>query len=336
MSKRAHGGDAWRYKKVIDFSANINPLGAPLRLKEFRESIEHYPEPDSSSLKKLLAKIHSIKPDNIAIGNGSIELIYLLPRVLPIKKVVIPIPSFSEYEFAARSCGFKPVFVKQSIETLKKRVSNNSLIFLCNPNNPTGKLFKPGQIKDLLAVCKRKSGYLVIDEAFIDFTPGANSFIKSASRVNNLIVLRSLTKIYALAGLRIGYLAANKNIVKKLTACQYPWNVNSLALAAAKEALSNKTYLKKTGALIKKEKKYLWDNLRLIKGVEIFESDANYFLCRLKRGTAAELKKKLLKRNILIRDCGNFRGLDKSYFRVAVRRRPENKKLYDCLSSLCG
>ena len=334
MFRRAHGGNTWRYKKIIDFSANINPLGTPVQLKELSELIEHYPEPDSSSLKKLLAKIHSLRPENITIGNGSIELIYLLPRVLPIKKVMIPIPSFSEYEFASLACGFKPVFAKQDIETLKKKVTNNSLVFLCNPNNPTGKLFESSQIEGLLSVCQKKSSYLVIDEAFIDFTLKADSFIRRAGHLSNLIVLRSLTKIYALAGLRIGYAVASKGMISRLSSCQYPWNVNSFALAAAKKALGDKAYLKKTRTLIKKEKKYLWDNLRLIKGIEVFESEANYFLCKLKTGTAASLKKKLLKKNILIRDCSNFRGLDKTYFRVAVRKRSENKKLYDCLVSL--
>ena len=278
MINRRHGGNITG-KGIIDFSVNINPLGMPLALKEAvsksLDKLSCYPEPESLSLKKALASIHNINEANLLIGNGSIEIIHLLPRALKIKKALIITPTFSEYEFAVRLSNAKPVFVKASegngfrIDTklIRGLIPQANLVILCNPNNPTGVLAARETLMEILAPCIKYGKILLIDEVFLDFVDNAKEFslLDQAVRSRHLLVLKSLTKFFAVPGLRIGYLIGHRSLILKLSKFQYPWNVNSLAQGIAKEIINCNGYRQKTKALILRERNFLSANLKKFK-----------------------------------------------------------------------
>lgn len=352
MIDRIHGGNIRLYrKKVIDFSANINPRGLPFRAKEVLlknlNTLVHYPEPESCELKKALATFHNINQNNILVGNGSIELIHLIPRALKAKNVLIITPTFSEYEFAVRLNSARPIFVKAQEKgdfkidsaDIKKFIPQVNLIFLCNPNNPTGSLIPRSEILAWLDLCKKYNTVLVIDEVFMDFVKDSQNItlVAEAAKHNYLLVLKSLTKFFALAGLRLGYLIAHHDLINKISPCQYPWNVNSLAQIAAKEILKDKDYIKLSKAFILEERNYVFENLKKIKGLKVYYPSANFIFCKLenfKLKDSQKLSKDLLQRGIIIRSCYNFRGLDNRFFRIAVRTRHENKRLVYCLKEI--
>jgi threonine-phosphate decarboxylase len=304
----------------------------------------HYPEADSQVLKNIISSFHNINQSNVLVGNGSIELVHLIPRALKAKNVLIVGPTFSEYEFAARSSGARLFFLLASEQDdfridvcrMEKFMPKADLIFLCNPNNPTAFLMPKSDILDLLDLCK---GYMVIDEAFMDFVRGEGkiSLATDAVKYNRLLVIRSLTKFFALAGLRLGYLIGQRRIIEHISRFQYPWNVNSLAQIAAREVFKDKDYIKLSQKFILEERDYLFENLRKIKGIRVYSPSANFIFCKLETCNlkdSVRLDKKLLKDGIIIRCCHNFRGLDNRFFRVAVRTRSENKRLISCLKKV--
>ena len=352
---RTHGGNARAYEensspggKIIDFSANINPLGMPSKARkaliENLDTLIHYPEPESRHLRESLASFHRIDYNNLLLGNGSIELIYLIPRALKAKNVLLFTPTFSEYEFAVKSSGARPIFVK-TIERegfklnnpkVMKLIPGVDLIFLCNPNNPTGSIALPGEILALLESCIKHRTILVLDEAFMDFVESGDeiTMVTKAAKNKFLLVLRSLTKFFALPGLRLGYLVGPRDLISKISPLQYPWNVNSLAQAAGEEAIKDRDYIKKSKEYILGERRYLFANLKKTEGLKVYPPSSNFILCKLANGKirkAKELSQGLIKRGIIIRHCHNFRGLNDRFFRVAVRKRDENARLISAI-----
>ncbi|MEW6089132.1 MAG: threonine-phosphate decarboxylase CobD [bacterium] len=356
MINRIHGGNIWLYpenKRLVDFSANINPLGIPKSLKiniiRNIDRLINYPEPESTGVKKLLAAYHNIKEDNLIAGNGSIELIYLIPRALNIKNALVITPAFSEYEFALKANKSGIVFHKTKekdnfkidIQAVEKLLKNMDAVFLGNPNNPTGNFLEKDELFELVKYCEINNKLMVVDEAFIGFLFNGEEFslIEKVNRTKNLIVIRSLTKLYAIPGLRIGYAAGHKDLIKMLRGIQYPWNVNLFAQAAVKDILEADKYIKDTRKNISTEKDFLFNNLRKAEGVKVFCPSVNFILCKLRNRkikNADELKDKLISKGILIRSCGNFRGLNNEYFRVAIRKRRENIKLIKALKDVLG
>lgn len=355
MINRIHGGNIWSYlrkkNKVIDFSANINPLGLLPRVKEVLlkniDTLIHYPDPESKDLKNGIAAFHNLHQNNILVGNGSIELIHLIPHALKARNVLIVGPTFSEYEFAAKSNGGQPIFVmareednfKIDIFKIKKFIPKVDLIFLCNPNNPTAFLMPKTDILNLLDLCKKYNTFLIIDEVFMDFVQDSQeiTLVAEAVKHNWIIVLKSLTKFFALAGLRLGYLIGHRSIISQISKFQYPWNVNSLAQVVAREVIKDKAYLKISKAFILEERNYLFKNLKKIKGLKVYYPSSNFVFCKLencKVQGSKDLSKKLFKMGIIIRSCHNFRGLDERFFRIAVRKRPENKGLISNLKEI--
>jgi len=356
MINKCHGGDIWQYPRsfrnnMIDFSVNINPLGISERAKNIiirnLDKINYYPDSESKYLKDLLGRFHGLPGYNFLIGNGSIELIHLIPRALKPKVVLIPVPTFSEYEFVAKANNANCLFVKCSekdnfkidVSKLMRFIPQADLVFLCNPNNPTGSVLTSREILSLIKVCKDSKVTLVIDEAFIDFIFQRDKVTVISEAVKNkyLLVLRSLTKFFALPGLRIGYLVGHKDIIREISRYMYPWNVNTLAQIVAAKVIADKRYIRETRGVILEERAYLYENLNNIRGVKVFPSDANFFLCKLEDAViknAAKLSKKLIGEGILIRDCGNSRGLGNSFFRIAVKNRVENIKLISVLRAV--
>jgi len=347
-----HGGNIYRLaealgigeNRIIDFSASINPLGVPKSvisaIKEHSKYLFNYPDPDAKKLSLHIVKQYKINPESVICGNGSTELIYLIARALKPEKVLIPEPTFSEYE---RAC--KITSSKLKVKSLKLKREDNftihtdefvnglkgcNMAFLCNPNNPTGRLLKKKEILEIAGVAKKLKCYLVVDEAFIDFRPD-ESIIREVRNNPYLIVLRSLTKFYALSGLRVGYGVLPLNIVEVVNGLKEPWTVNTLAQTAGIAALDDIEYKRNTFKVIKQEKDFLEKEFERL-NINYIPSEANYYLLRL--NNAKRAVHTLRSVGILVRDCSNFKGLDGSYIRVAVKSNKDNKRLLRELACL--
>ena len=347
--QETHGGNIYALseklrlneKNIIDFSASINPLGIPesvnSAIKDNIKYLYNYPDPDAKRLRSQLAKHHKINPESIICGNGSTELIYLVARALRPERVLIPAPTFSEYE---RAC---EISCKLRVESYQLKQENNFDIdpdkfiqkmkgcdaaFLCNPNNPTGRVLKKADAIKIADASRKLKCYLVVDEAFIDFCPD-ESVMTEVQHNPYLIVLRSLTKFYALSGLRIGYGVFPLNITETIKKHKEPWTVNSLAQTAGIAAFKDTAFKKKTFRVIKQEKDFLEKEFKRLE-ISCIPSEANYYLLRITH--AKEIISALRNKGILVRDCSNFKGLDNSYMRIAVRSRRENEVLIKELS----
>ena len=337
-----HGGPySIRYRaRILDFSSNVNPLGFPDIIKKSLDykKISTYPDHDSVQLKQKLSKHLGVSIHNIAIGNGATELIYDYCRVVQSSKVLIAAPTFGEYEAASRLFVARPIFFKTlslqaDLKQFIQKIPKNSTVFVCNPNNPTGELLPRSAVLQIINAAKKKSSNVFVDECFIELTQTNQSVVDLVSRFQNLFVLRSLTKSFGLAGLRLGYAITNKELVSILNKIKIPWSVNGLAQQAGIAALSDKSFLAKTRNLIKSESEFLIDSISKLDSFSCFDTGTNFILIKTKQ-PAKLLQKKLLAKNILIRDCTNFRGLNQHYIRIAVRTHKENQKLVSALEAM--
>ncbi len=330
---------------ILDFSSNVNPLGPSPKvikiIKENLDSLAIYPDSESLILKKNIQKYTKIPISQIVIGNGATEIIYNFCKAFFSSKtpVLIPIPTFGEYEAASKLAGAKVEFFKTM--NLKKDLSNfisqlpkNGCVFICNPNNPTGFLLVKKELKKIIIAAKEKNTLVFLDECFIELVPEQDeSIISLIKNHENLFILRSFTKSYGLAGIRIGYGLGSKKIISILNQIKIPWNVSGLAQQAASAAILTPKYLEKTKKLIKMESNFLKEKISTLKNFELYDSKTNFILIKSKIKSSI-IQKKLLKNKILIRDCSSFRGLDDFHIRIAVKTRAENLKLIRGLQKL--
>ncbi len=331
--------------EIIDFSASINPLGYPEVVRrvvsEQFNDILNYPDSESTDLRKTIADNVSCAESNVIIGNGSNELFYLIPRALRPKKGVLLQPTFSEFKDAFCNANIEVVEVINDdkdfpiINTNVSRLKSvkDGMVFLCNPNNPTGQLTQKEDIFEL--VNDNPKRLIVIDEAFMDFVENDEKYsvIKDAPLMENLIVVRSLTKFYGFPGLRLGYLVANETIVNRLMQYKEPWTVNTFAQIAGKVAINDREFAANTRQYVSGEKAFLYEGLSMINGLLPFKPSVNFVLVKIDDAgiTSSTVRNLLMENNIVIRDCSNFVGLNEMYFRVAVRTREENQKLLNAL-----
>lgn len=348
--QETHGGNIYilseklclNEKDIIDFSASINPLGIPesviSAIKDNIKYLHNYPDPDAKRLRLQIAKQHKINPESIICGNGSTEMIYLVARALRPERVLIPAPTFSEYERACEiSCKLKVESYQLKQENdfdidpdvFIQKIKGCVMAFLCNPNNPTGRVLKKADVIKIADASKKFKCYLVVDEAFIDFCPD-ESVMTKVQHNPYLIVLRSLTKFYALSGLRIGYGVFPLNITETIKKHKEPWTVNTLAQTAGIAAFKDIEFKKKTFRVIKQEKDFLEKEFKRFE-ISYIPSEANYYLLRL--NNAKEIISELRNKGILVRDCSNFKGLDGKYIRIAVKSREDNMRLLKELSN---
>ena len=357
MIKRDHGGNVGEISrihgidedKIVDFSANINPLGYPPGLrdavvKEF-DSVLNYPDIDSFDLISGLSKYHGIDQNSILVGNGSTEFMYWIPVVFKPKNALIVTPAFSEYEKGLRMARTKVSYFQAGnktdfsvdIDSLCKCLREGfDIVYFCNPANPTGILTPKNDLCRVVACADEIGALAVIDEAFIDFVE-EESVKEEIFRFPNLIVLRSMTKFFGIPGLRVGYVMASAPCIKKIREYKPPWTVNSLAQKAAVSALVDGDYIRETRQYISSERKFLKNALNEIPGLSAFESAANFFLVFMGNGVdlnSTGLRDRLVKEGILIRDCSNFQGMGDRYFRVAVRRHEQNMLLIEKLKAV--
>ena len=350
----AHGGDVARAARelglapeaVLDFSASINPLGMPEgALAAAREAIiraVHYPEIDAATLGEALATHHGLDPSQLLPAAGSTELIYLLPRVLRPRRALLVRPAFSEYARSLELAGVPWDAFDLTPETnfqLDPRTllaavgPETDLVLLANPGNPSGRGIAPSLLEEL-ARALRERALLVVDEAFVDFCP-EHSLLDRVGFHHNLYLLRSLTKFYAIPGLRAGFLVGPPMGVQRLGAAREPWALSTPALAAATACLAATDYRRATGALVPQLRGELSSGLASI-GLNVFLGDANYLLAHLPSPLpgAAETAGRLFRRGILIRPCGNFPPLNDRYLRLAVRPREEQQCLLAALAEV--
>jgi threonine-phosphate decarboxylase len=325
--------------ELTDFSANLNPLGPPKLsrpLESALKTIGNYPDNRYPGFRKVAATSLKVKPENIVPGNGSSELIRLFAEAViePGDKVIIPFPTFSEYEFQCRLFGANIESVNYS-DITNIRPGGCKAVFLCNPNNPTGSLIGREEVLKLAQKCKDSETFLFVDEAFIELSDPKESIAEFAVSNDFVVVLRSLTKIYAVPGLRIGFAVASSEFAGILNNIRIPWSLNCAALAVGEHLLKgHKGYIKRSLDLIRKERHWLSSCLGAIRGLKPYPSDTNFILVDICDFfiSSTEMTEMMLKQGIIIRDCASF-GL-KDHIRVAVRKRQENRKLIKALSNV--
>jgi len=341
--------------QIIDFSANINFLGPPALIMEAIRAnvnqIENYPEINSKSLKKLIAEKHGLVPEQVTAANGAAEMIYQLNKVLRPKQVMVIDPTFSEYELAAESAGaeIKHFKLRSSanfvldLENLKADLNSDlDLLFICNPNNPTANLIQADKLESVIQKAARENIIVVVDEAFIDFLtePDQYSAIKFLENYDNLVILKSMTKLFAIPGLRLGYALTNKDLSLELEAKRDPWSVNYFSQLAGEIIFSNSEeivdYVKLSRKKIAVERKFLYQKLKEFEKLKVYRPTTNYIFIDISETdhSSADLKQELASSAILIRNCDSYQGLQDNYIRAAVKARKENEMLIEKLKRI--
>lgn len=344
--KCLHGGDIYTYEGMIDFSININPLGPdPAVLEAVKEAVEQvgvYPDSQCRKLKRSLGEQLELSEDMLVFGNGAADLIFSLAFAVKPKKALLCAPSFSEYERAlgAVDCEISWYDLKEENgfylcpDYLDRLTEEVDIIFLCTPHNPTGNIIDPGLFQAIIEKCQKTGILAVVDECFLDFLEDRN-YVHGASSVlkcSHLFLLRAFTKIDSLPGLRLGYgITANQGLLQKLEAVRQPWSVSILAQAAGLAALQSRAGIEKVRAFVKEEREGLLQEFDRL-GITYFPSRVNYILLK----SPYDLFTLLLKDGMLIRDCSNYRGLTKGYYRVAVKSKEENQLLVKALERIYG
>lgn len=339
-----HGADIYtaseksgiQMDSIIDFSANINPLGIPESVKKAAinsiEKANKYPDINARELIKNIAKWENVPEKWIFPSNGAAEAIFRIAFYLRPKRGIVTAPTFSEYENSLVAAGsFVDYYNLKEEDDFKiqddfvSRINvNTNIIFLCNPNNPTGQLTNKETMVKILDRCKEVGAFVVIDECFLDFVENVEEYssVNLLEKYNNLIILKAFTKIYAIPGIRLGYcISSNKDVIEGLKISGPPWNVSNIAQAAGIAALKEKVYVKETVQFIKIQRMYLVHELKKL-NVKVFNSHTNFILFKVEDNV--DLKEEMLKKSILIRSCSNYKMLDNSFYRIAVKTHEDN------------
>ncbi|MBA3015543.1 MAG: cobyric acid synthase [Proteobacteria bacterium] len=338
-----------KMSELLDFSASINPLGPPEYLRPLisrnLEALLHYPDPDYDELRQSAAVRFAVDPSQIIVGNGSTEIIHALPAALGVARAVIPGPSYLGYHEAFAAISGQVHYLSLSSKSnfaidwhaLTEELTGGEVLFLGQPNNPTGRCFELSQLEEVMA--RHPATFFVVDEAFLDFVVDQPSALSLLSQYQNLVVLRSLTKFYAVPGLRLGLAFAGAGLAAQIRAKLPPWSVNSLALAFGTKVLLDDGYARQSQEVVSRLRQELADGLAALPEIKVFPGQANYLLCQwltLPAGfrTGSEVYAALLAQGVAVRDCANFTGLSADFFRVAVRSAEENAVLLDALGAM--
>ena len=342
MLRYEHGGDIYEDDGIfLDFSVNTNPLGMPESVKQ--AIISHipayacYPDPFCRALRSALAARNGMEPSAVLCGNGAAELIFALCACVRPRRALTLAPTFSEYEravslFGGEICehllleseGFD---LTESI--LEKITPETDILFLCNPNNPTGQLIDPALLSKIAEICRDNGTLLVIDECFIDFTRG-NSILPQLGKYPNLLIIRAFTKIYAMAGVRLGTLyCADERLLSRIADFSPAWNVSGIAQAAGIAALKETGWIEKTRWLVENERAFMAEALRSL-GLTAYQSDSNFLLLKSEK----PLYEPLRARGLLVRSCANFTGLDERHIRIGMKTHEKNMALLRAVSEV--
>ncbi|MCC8094669.1 MAG: aminotransferase class I/II-fold pyridoxal phosphate-dependent enzyme [Tannerellaceae bacterium] len=331
-----HGDDFYNSKNEvkINFSSNVWHGANLEKLKEHLiehfDSLTHYPEPDAGSLKRLLARRYEINEENVLVTNGPTTAFYMIAQTWKDATSMIVIPSFSEYEDACTLHGHTVSFFSNSEDLSELSLKGQDFCWICNPNNPDGKLFHRSELLKLMAANRQTT--FVVDQAYVAFTTEDMLKATDVKTNENLILVQSISKAYNTPGLRTGYIVASPTKIQKIATFLIPWSVNTLAIEASKYILMHPAQFTLPIRKWQRETAELIYQLSKFDGVEVLPSATTFFLVRLKKGLAADLKKYLLDNyGILIRDASNFRGLDEGYIRLSTQSKAENQILIDAM-----
>ncbi len=334
---------------IVDFSSNGNPLGCPAAVRAILRNgvslLSSYPDSHCSALRESLAASLGCGPRHIIAGNGTTELIYLIPRAFKPRRALILNPTFSEYEksLLAAGCAVRSLPLQEgeqfrvSPRAVSGLLSRVDMLVLCNPNNPTGTLMERDALSAILGEAEKHGTLAVVDEAFADFAPGP-SLTGEIRRRNNLVVLRSMTKFYGIPGIRLGYLVGSSRLVRHLNRVKEPWTVNALAQKIGIACAADRTFAAATRRFVDAEREYLFTRLQSLSGLRPWPSSVNYLLLQItRRGlSSGAVYEKLARQGILVRDCRSFTGMGNRFLRVAVKRRRDNRRLLAALKQVVG
>lgn len=351
MDELIHGGDVYTDRclpegvPLLDFSANLNPLGMPESVRQTlagcAEQCGAYPDPLCRALRRALAEREGVPAERIVCGNGAADLIYRLVWALRPKRALIPAPTFAEYALALEGAGCRVEYAfllekegfapcEALLDAVKPGVE---LVFFCNPNNPTGVLSGREYLLRLAERCREAGAVLAVDECFLDFADGGDecSLVPELERFPNIAVLKAFTKLYAMAGLRLGYLlCGGEELAGRVSRAGQAWSVSTPAQLCGLAALEAVDYASRTRDAIRGERDFLRKALEKA-GCRVYGSKANYLFFR---SGWDDLPERLLSYGILVRSCGNYPGLDKRYCRIAVRTSGENLRFVECLQKI--
>lgn len=344
MYEYVHGGDVYSLEQrlgiedILDFSANINPLGLPeaviTAIQNNLAKCDQYPDPFCRKLVAALAEYEHTASENIFCANGASEIIFRLVLARKPKQALLLAPTFADYEKALKSvdCQIKYYYLSPEHdfcvrEDLLEQINDDiEMVFLCNPNNPTGQVCDRAFIEQVLEKCWQTRAVVVVDECFMDFIEQKDDCTAQIflNQYSNLVILKAFTKIYAMAGIRLGYaLTANHHLMGRIYQVGQDWAVSTIAQTAGVVALQQKEYLSQTKTLIQREREFLINSLQSL-GFNVIGSKANYIFFQT---SIFSLDRKLLTKGIMIRCCGNYVNLTGEYYRIAVKKRNDNLRL---------
>lgn len=344
MKKHKHGGDVYSRSYITDYSANINPLGPPESvLRAVRESasrIQNYPDVSQRRLRSALSVHEQIPEEWLIFGNGAAELIFALCMGLKPERALLTAPGFAEYEEALRACGCEICWYQRRVESgflleedyLERITPETDILFLCNPNNPTGTLTDAVMLRKIADKCREYQILMAVDECFIGFVdePETYSVKPWLSEYPNIFLLKAFTKLYAMPGLRLGYgICADRRVTERMQSVMQPWSVSVPAQEAGTAALREQEYVERSRKLVRREREYLLNGLRSL-GFTVWEGAANFLFFKGEKDLAEACEEN----GYLIRDCSNYRGLSEGYYRIAVRTREENRAFLSALEEV--
>lgn len=373
MSK-IHGGNIFQFAheqriepyEVIDFSANINPLGPSQRgldaLNDQLRYISHYPDATNDDVLNAIADTYGMDKHQIIVGNGAAELLYAICRLPGYTGAFVPAPGFSEYKEALEASKIpvrdifyrpreddngKPYFEVPylALETFAAELKGQDgriIVFLGNPNNPDGTLLDKDHIRTVASMLKDANSLLVIDESFIDFVgndplqDNEHSIRSLVNEFDNIIVVHSFTKFYAVPGLRIGAAFTNETLITQLQQYIPSWSVNTLAQAYTKATLNDVDYIKRTKQELNEERAFMYNALDAIEGITVYPPSANFMLFQVNQEgiTANYINEELKKYNMIVRNCDSYVGLTNHWVRIAIKDHDTNIKLVDKLTDI--
>lgn len=344
-----HGGDWPRYleeygEQPLDFSANVSPLGVPPSIKKAiareAETADRYPDPLCRSLCRKLAVYEQVPEGYVLCGNGAADLIFRAVMAGKPKKALVTAPTFAEYEAALKGCGCKVqhYYLREENEFrldegfLQAIVPGVDMVFLCEPNNPTGVSTPREFLLQAAKRCIRCNALLILDECFNGFLeePEKHTLKGALAEFQNLVILRAFTKLYGMAGVRLGYaLCADGGLMEELRKAGQPWAVSSLAQAAGEAALEETGYVERVRRMVMRERPWMMEQLGNM-GLRVVPGEANFllFFCPV------PLIEPLRQRGILLRNCSNYHGLDEGWYRTAVRSHEENIRLIQAMNEV--
>ncbi len=338
---------------ITDMSCNLNPLGPPERIKQVIQenlsAIHSLPEPDAGAICNGFAQYHDISPDQVAAGNGTTWFLYTLPHALGAKKVLILGPTYSDYgdgcrmhhiDYTHQICTPETAFVPD-MGQLAKNAAGADLVYVCNPNNPTGALVEKDALVEVITACP--DTLFVVDESYLPFVDRANEIsLVSDTHHPNVLVLSSMSKIFRIPGLRTGFLSGPKTLIEKVMDHYQPWSVNALAQVVIRDVFYHpetiEPFYEESRAYTRREKAWFEDELAGLEGLELIPGHTYFILARLTSGMKApEFCDAVGRERLLIRDCTNFHGLDENFVRFSLKDRETNQRLVTAIrNALAG